>query len=292
MADNRSQALDKAQAWKKKAGQVISQSDVKSWVASKEAAGKSNPNILGHLERQLGKGAALGASVVQSYNQGTLSPIMRGAYGIPSANIGPQQGLQPNLGGAFGAPSANIGGMRGLQLGKGQVYMGAARVGESGTAPIVLPRSVVQGMKQPKPAVTPAPTPTPGPQQPWTGPSAADVPRDELTGKLTTEVPQFAPQYLPGTAQSRQEARRESLNLAAKASQQDVVSKGQIGIRDFYTKNYAQFGNSPSVFGMQDLLQMENTGASPADIQRTALTIGSIGPEARKRMASKYGITL
>jgi hypothetical protein len=67
--DNRSQAKAKAQTWKKKAGTVVTKSDVESWVSSKQAAGKENPNVTGYLERQLGQGASLGSAVVNKYNR-------------------------------------------------------------------------------------------------------------------------------------------------------------------------------------------------------------------------------
>lgn len=281
MAENkRSQAKEKAKAWKSQAGKVISKSDVESWAESKQAAGKERPDVTKYLERQLSKGASLGSAVVNRYNRGGYD---RGTEAL------------------FGTSSPNITGLSGLNLSKGQVYSGAARVGDGGTAPIILPRALVKSMRQPQaqpapvqPApvqpAAPSPTSTTRPNTP-VAPASAQ-PREELSGKFVFEVPHFAARYLPGTSASRQQARRESLNLASQSSQKNVVSGGQLGIRDFYTKEFAKFGNNPNVFGMQDLLQMENTGASGGEIARTALTIGSIGPEARKRLASKYGITL
>ncbi len=282
--DNRSQAKAKAQTWKKKAGTVVTKSDVESWVSSKQAAGKENPNVTGYLERQLGQGASLGSAVVNKYN--------RGKYDRPTGFGLTVESMQRSpLGQAtYGIPSANIAGLSGLKLSKGQVYAGAARVGDSQTAPIVLPRYLMQSLRKPTetaPTTSTTPTTTDTPVAP-----ASAQPREELSGKLLSEVPQFAPKYLPGTAESRQQARRESLDLASQASQKDVVSRGQLGIRDFYTKQFAQHGNSPYVFGMKDLQHMESTGASGDEIRRTALTIGSIGPQARKRISSKYGISL
>ena len=41
---------------------------------------------------------------------------------------------------------------------------------------------------------------------------------------------------------------------------------------------------------MKDLQSKENTGASPDEIKRVALTINRVGPLAARALATKYGI--
>lgn len=107
-----SSATRKAKAWKSRG--YVTGKDVKQFVQRKEAAGKT-ADVSKFLENQLAKGYGVGAGAVGKYSQ-QQARTSRGLLGNP---------LVSNY---FGRESANVGGMRGLELGRGQVYMGSARV--------------------------------------------------------------------------------------------------------------------------------------------------------------------
>jgi hypothetical protein len=104
-------ATNKAKAWKSRG--YLTAKDVKQFVSQKTAQGK-NPNVGAFLERQLAKGYGIASGAVNKFNQGEYQSRNSLLGNIP-----------------FGVPSPNMGGMRGLQMQKGQVYMGAARVGNA-----------------------------------------------------------------------------------------------------------------------------------------------------------------
>lgn len=90
-----------------------------------------------------------------------------------------------------------------------------------------------------------------------------------------------------GSPEQRNQALEESYRLAQSAGIPGAKSSKE-ATREFYTKEFAKFGNNPNVFGMKDLLEMRNRGESEGDIRRMALTIGSVGPLAQKELGLGY----
>jgi len=101
--------------------------------------------------------------------------------------------------------------------------------------------------------------------------------------QLNEQKKQIAMDTLTPGMEDRQKALDESFRLAQTAGIPGARDSKQ-ATKDFYTKEFARFGNSANVFGMKDLLEMRNRGESEGDIRRIALTIGSVGPLARKEL--------
>lgn len=90
-----------------------------------------------------------------------------------------------------------------------------------------------------------------------------------------------------GSPEQRQQALDESYRLAQSAGI-PAARGSKEATREFYTKEFAKFGDNPNVFGMKDLLEMRNRGESEGDIRRMALTIGAVGPQAQKALGLGY----
>jgi hypothetical protein len=90
-----------------------------------------------------------------------------------------------------------------------------------------------------------------------------------------------------GSPNQRQQALQESFRLAQSAGIPTARGSEQ-ATRDFYTKEFAKYGDNPNVFGMKDLIEMRNRGESEGDIRRIALTIGKVGPQAQKELGLGY----
>jgi hypothetical protein len=97
--------------------------------------------------------------------------------------------------------------------------------------------------------------------------------------------------FAPGSPEERDEATKRSIDTAIKTGGRfGQVARGGAGaMRDLYRKEYAQFGDNPNVIGMKDVQELENRGYSGGDIRDIALTVGSVGPQARQRIGQLTG---
>lgn len=117
------------------------------------------------------------------------------------------------------------------------------------------------------------------------GSNVVDVTRANRLNQ--TAIANATERLTAGSPQQRSQALTESYRLAQSAGIPAARGSEQ-ATRDFYTKEFARFGDNPNVFGMQDLLEMRNRGESEGDIRRIALTIGKVGPRAQKELGLGY----
>lgn len=117
------------------------------------------------------------------------------------------------------------------------------------------------------------------------GSDAVDIARAR---QLNTNAINAANEALTaGSPQMRQQALDESYRIASSNSSA-AAKAGKDALRQQYTKDFAQWGDNPNVFGMKDLLELRNRGESEGDIKRIALTIGKVGPQAQKALGLGY----
>ena len=94
---------------------VIGDKDIRSWIKSRQEAGKDNPDTAGYIAKQLEKGNALGAKAANAFGAGKYEPE--------------GQRLSRSFASRWGVEEipASIAGLSGLKIAKGDVYLGSAQ---------------------------------------------------------------------------------------------------------------------------------------------------------------------
>lgn len=90
-----------------------------------------------------------------------------------------------------------------------------------------------------------------------------------------------------GNQEMRDKALAAGMSSAASAGI-PAARAGKDAYKQWVTKEFARWGNSPNVFGMKDLQELRLRGESDGDIRNLALTIGKVGPRAQKELGLGY----